>query len=100
MYIVRPSVHLNVSRRTVYIGDTVTIYCRGFGYPRPRTSLFMPNGSVFSVWGTKGVKSTIKIGQFAEEGGVYSCSSRNAFGTAQSRTTVNGMCYLRLNVKI
>ena len=100
MYIVIPRVHLNVSRRTVYIGDNVTIFCCGYGYPRPRTSLFMPNGSAVSVMWPKEFKLTIKIGQFAEGGGVYSCSSRNALGTSQNTTTVNGMFYLRQNVNI
>ena len=100
LYIVMPSVHLNVSDGTVYIGDNVTIYCRGYGYPRPNTSVVMANGSIFSVRWLEWFRATIKVGQFAEGGGVYSCSSRNAFGTAQNTTTVNGKCYLRLNVKI
>ena len=94
MYIVMPSVHLNVSRRTVYIGDNVTIYCRGHGYPLPSTSLFMPNGSVFSVMWPKEFKSTIEIGQFSQGGGVYSCSSINKYGAATETMTINGVHYV------
>ena len=93
-----PYVYVNVSRRTVKIGDRVTVSCWGFGYPRPTMTLSMPNGSVYNFVLPHEFKSNVQIGNSAKEGGVYNCLSTNEFGTKQSNTTVNGERYLLMNV--
>ena len=89
--LVEPSVHLTVSNSTVEAEDTVTVICRGDGYPRPNMSLSMPNGSTYNfVWKT-GFNSNIRMGTFAMEGGVYICSATNVFGTARDDRTIEGV---------
>ena len=89
--LVMPDVHLNVSHSTVQIGGSVTIFCRSLGYPIPRLSLSMPNGSIYHYSWLTNFQWNVEIGEFADEGGVYRCSSRNSFGTAQDNMTVNGV---------
>ena len=92
--LVKPIVHLTVSNSAVEAEDTVTVTCRGDGYPRPSMSLSMPNGSTYNfVWKT-GFNSSIRIGTFAMEGGVYNCSATNVFGTARDDRSIQGVYHL------
>ena len=54
----------------------------------------MPNGSVYNFTSLKEFKTKIRIGEFADGGGVYSCSSTNIFDTDITAVTVNGTCML------
>ena len=88
--LVMPNVRLTVGSETVKIGNAVKVACRGFGYPPPTLSLSMPNGSVNNFTSPSEFKSDITIGELAEGGGVYTCSSTNNYGTVEETKIVNG----------
>ena len=67
------------------------VSCRGYGYPSPNMSLSMPNDLVESFTSPTEFKSNVTIGELAEEGGVYTCSSTNDVGTVQETKIVNGV---------
>ena len=91
--LVKPNIHLAVSRRTVDTGDDVTVHCRSFGYPRPTMSISTPKGSVYRFPSPTDYL-IVRIGEFAEGGGVYKCSATNIIGEAKDNITVNGVRYL------
>ena len=90
-WLVIPSVRLIVSSETVKIGNTVKVACQGFGHPPPTLSLSMPNGSVNIFTSPTEFKSNVMIGELAEGGGVYTCSSTNDDGAVQETKIVNGV---------
>ena len=63
-------------------------------------SLSTPSGLVYNFMSPREFTSNVTIGRFAEGGGVYSCSSRNAFGRSQNFATVKGIITLRINLNV
>jgi hypothetical protein len=79
---VSPSVHLSPKNTTRTVGETLEVSCRGYGYPPPKMMIIAPNDLKSDYKSVKEVKLNLSIGDFAKEGGKYSCLATNTAGNA------------------